>query len=1104
MLRSVGLWHAILHRARADWPVVLAAWLLLACATTLVAAGALYGETVALGGVRSAVLAAAPADRVVLIRTTAGPKEVAAVDALVGPAVTAALSAAGSEVGLVARTGSLQPSGIATDQAGAHLVAVGSYRGIDRHTALVAGRWAEPGRQPVEATLSEGAAIAFGLTVGADLRLVAGLGSTPVDVVVVGIWRPVRDDGYWLGDPLELDGIVTSGQLTTRGPLVVAQEDLAAGVVPGGLDLQWRGLPAVDGLRVETLGDLRSGIATLRDRLRVALPPPHEVRVTSGLPDILARVERAALVSRASVLLLTAQFAVLAGYAVLLVAGMLIERRRAEVALLRARGGTTGHLLALALGEALLLAVPAAAIAPFLAVGIVHLLGAVGPLAGGGLTATAEVGGQVALVAAAAGLACALALALPTLASGASPIRIRASLGRGLGRTLAQRLGIDLVLVVLAALALWQLRLYGAPVTRDARGGLTLDPLLVVAPAIGLLAGAVVATRLLPRLAEVAERVLSRRRGLVPPLGARQLARRPLRYTRSALLLTLAAALGTFAAADIATLLRSQTDQAAYQAAADVRMISSDFPTLADWAVGPALRSVAGVEAVQAVQRGSLDVGRTVRDGQLLAVDAAAVGSVAHLPPDTGTPTVADGLRTLAEARAGSSEVDLPGRPERLVVTVDAALDAQAGDAFNPVPADYPGISVSVVLLDADGRLQRFDGGSATMRGTGQQVTVPLTGRDGGLAETPAYPLKLEAIELVVGGTGGNVAYGTIDIRAVSVGASGAGATLTPTAFDAGAAGWTWDRSDLQGGTVYQPPKATPGRIVFGVDPYPPLYSSYGGVGVSVQMRVAPGGDGTLPALVGERFLELTGAQVGQTLEVDSVGTRLALRIVGVVPAFPPLLPANPFVVVDGPTLDQLRFAATGGTMPAAEWWLAVAPGRSSAVAETLAGPPFGAARVVERAALNRSIAGDPVALGVIGALALGSIAAVIVAAIGFLVGATVSANERLAEFAVLRALGLSGRQLSAWLTLEQAILLVVGLLAGALIGLVLAWVVLPVSTLGPDGSAAVPAPVIVVPWAALAAVGAATVGAMTLAVLGLVRRLSGLAIGGALREGGE
>ena len=248
---------------------------------------------------------------------------------------------------------------------------------------------------------------------------------------------------------------------------------------------------------------------------------------------------------------------------------------------------------------------------------------------------------------------------------------MRAAIGRQTGSTLPQRLGIDLVLIVVAVIALWQLRLYGAPLTRDARGALGIDPLLIAAPAIGLLAGAVVAIRIIPRLAEVAERVLVRRRGLVSPLGARQLARRPLRYTRSALLLMLAVALGTFAFAHAATWTRSQADQATYQTAADARAVLSEYQQLPAWALGPTFRAIPGVEAATPVGRQTLDVGRAVRSGQLLAVDAAAVGTLVSVPLDGATSDPAAMLRQLAEPRPVSRALALPGEPRRLSLVVD-------------------------------------------------------------------------------------------------------------------------------------------------------------------------------------------------------------------------------------------------------------------------------------------------------------------------------------------------------------------------------------------------------------------------------------------------
>jgi ABC-type antimicrobial peptide transport system permease subunit len=80
-----------------------------------------------------------------------------------------------------------------------------------------------------------------------------------------------------------------------------------------------------------------------------------------------------------------------------------------------------------------------------------------------------------------------------------------------------------------------------------------------------------------------------------------------------------------------------------------------------------------------------------------------------------------------------------------------------------------------------------------------------------------------------------------------------------------------------------------------------------------------------------------------------------------------------------------------------------------------------------------------------------------------------VSTTERVGEFAILRALGLSARQLAAWLAAESAFLVGFGLLAGSAAGILLGWLVLPFASFTQDGSAAVPSPVVVIPLAAIA-----------------------------------
>ena len=113
-------------------------------------------------------------------------------------------------------------------------------------------------------------------------------------------------------------------------------------------------------------------------------------------------------------------------------------------------------------------------------------------------------------------------------------------------------------------------------------------------------------------------------------------------------------------------------------------------------------------------------------------------------------------------------------------------------------------------------------------------------------------------------------------------------------------------------------------------------------------------------------------------------------------------------------------------------------------------------------------LVGDPLGLGVIGILGLGSVAALVFAAIGFLVSATVSTSERIGEFALLKAIGLAPRQLFVWLSMESIALLVVGLVAGTFLGLVLAWLALPFATLTANGEPPVPAPDVIVPLEAL------------------------------------
>jgi hypothetical protein len=1104
-----GLPGAVVQRSLADWPVVLAAWLLLVCATTLLATGVVYGDAVASGGLHRALLAAPPATRAMDVQLTPDAGAIDRLDAAIRPELAAAMAATGGDIVRIARSGSFAETTTPFD-AVRDLTVFESVAGIEDRARLVDGAWPTAGNVPIQATVSDAAAREMGLAVGDRLTLVSRLDpDLTVEVAISGIWAVDPADAIWLGEALETTGTTSGGDFTTRGPLIVREADLVGiGGASTRLQVSWRAAPAIANLRVDGVESLRAGADGLATRLRGIVPANTSPRVTTSLPALLDDVGRSVLVSRSGVILLTIQFAVLAGYAVVLVAGMLVERRRSEIALMRSRGASGGHLIAMAVLESAFLAIPAAILAPFLALGVVGLLGVVGPTAGLGLTDSAAISQNAIVVSAVAGLACLLALTLPTLFVSASPAGARAASGRQARTTLAQRLGLDLALVAVAAVALWQLRLYGAPLTRNVRGSLGLDPLLVAAPAIGLVGGAVLALRVVPRIAELAERLLARGSGLVGSLGGRQLARRPLRYTRAALLLMLAAALGTLAAAHAETWTRSQTDQAGYRAAADIRATASTYSNLPTWAAGPTYRAIPGVVAATPLGLAPFSVGRTLREGSHVGIDPAAAARNATQPAGgSGGPSTAAVLAPLVAASVAPASTPLPGTPARLALTVDVHFEQvggrteTGGEAIpsTPLPPGTAGFTAALVIRDADGRLFRTEDVAGSLSDAGQRLVFPVgDATAGGLR--PSAPLALEGIELGIAPTDQVVIFGGATIVGVEATDAPAGETgWTPVPVDGAADGWSWDRTEGGRREPFTPARGEPNRVSIGTGQ--PIFGGFGsGASFRLLAGVTAAGEPVVPVIASDTLLAQTGAAVGDELTLSSLGAPLRVRIVGSTGLFAPLDPAKAFLLGDLGTVEVVRYLTTGRTQQADEWWLSVQPGTEPAVLAALRARDAGTATVVGRAELTRDLSTDPVPLGLIGILGLGSLAAMLFAGIGFLVSSTISTSERIGEFALLRALGLSTGQLSLWLSIESVFLLVVGLVAGSVLGLLLAWLVLPFATLTQTGLAPIPAPVVVVPWTALLPPYVAAILLFGLSLWLVRRQLPDIRISGVLR----
>jgi ABC-type antimicrobial peptide transport system permease subunit len=185
---------------------------------------------------------------------------------------------------------------------------------------------------------------------------------------------------------------------------------------------------------------------------------------------------------------------------------------------------------------------------------------------------------------------------------------------------------------------------------------------------------------------------------------------------------------------------------------------------------------------------------------------------------------------------------------------------------------------------------------------------------------------------------------------------------------------------------------------------------------------------------------------------------------------------------------------------PPEEWWLAADAGAGPAIVDTLSHPPAGGTTVISLAGRSRALSSDPVALGSIGALGIGFVAAAIFAVIGFVVSAAVSARERVAEFALLRALGLSTGQLSVWLSLENTVLAAFSLISGTLLGLGIAWVVMPFITVTQGAATPYPPVEVAVPWSVIGLLEAAGAIALGATVVALAWSLPRIGLGSVLR----
>ncbi|MGH1554362.1 FtsX-like permease family protein [Streptomyces sp. L7] len=433
---------------------------------------------------------------------------------------------------------------------GPHPVAVQDGGGFGR---LTAGRWpagtadapagaftslpevrvSTGSTDPVDTAVPDALAKRLGIGPGSSLRVQDAF-NRAMTLRITGVFRATGAVGFWPA----MAGDLAEGETADQDLLVVSPSALnGSAVLNGHLTAHWSVQPDLsrldaDGLtalrdRLRAFSGSRSGVSVFRGHQ----PSLADVTVASGLPGAIDDLTVPTVAARSSLYLPGVLLAVLALATLVLAARELTVRRREELALQQARGAGTPRLLRGAAVEWAVTGVPAAVAAPFLA-GLLHP-------GRRGTDAWAAVGLTL--------LVHAAAVLLPVLPSaGSRPTRSARAAA-------AQRLGADLALLAVAALGYLELRRHHSLIADMGTGSASADPVLVLVPTLVAGAAALLLLRLLPLTSLLLDAFGRRGRGLVLPLAGWQLGRRAARNAGPVVLMCLAMSVSAFATTALAS-----------------------------------------------------------------------------------------------------------------------------------------------------------------------------------------------------------------------------------------------------------------------------------------------------------------------------------------------------------------------------------------------------------------------------------------------------------------------------------------------------------------------------------------------------------------------
>ena len=392
-----------------------------------------------------------------------------------------------------------------------------------------------------------------------------------VIVKVVGLWQAKDpNDSYWLYDPFLFNNVLFTNRADLFNRVFVQLPNAPH-------EYSWYAI--FDASAIHTVNESRvlSGLQFLNTRANIMMP---SVTLYPALETTLEEFQTRAFLLNLLLFVLSVPMIIVVLYYITTSIGMIIDRQRNEIALLKSRGAATLQIIGIYLTEGILMGAIAMVIGPLIGMGVAELIGD-----SYGFLLFAQrpplplwLDQQTLQYAAGAVVLSILASLLPAIgAARHSIVSYKQELARSSQLPLWQRFFVDFLLLAVAG---YGYRLLSQNhsilmIGQGTQGGaneqkLFIDPLTLLVPSVAIFGAALLFLRLFPLISAGVSRLANLVAGASIVLALRQIARTPRQYSSLVLLLTVTLALGAFSASAAHTIDRNFAEKAFYKIPADL------------------------------------------------------------------------------------------------------------------------------------------------------------------------------------------------------------------------------------------------------------------------------------------------------------------------------------------------------------------------------------------------------------------------------------------------------------------------------------------------------------------------------------------------------